>query len=206
MKFLAAFAFIAVMATSQAYTVENRNLEPHLQDFLDLLPLDQILRVATDYLGSDKEVQEVFAYVQSKDFAQLYEKTFNLKEVKAVLNFLTAAGVDVYNYLNQLGGLLGLPQIHPVLRLTRGKGVEGLLNDILALLPKDKLVALFDDKYKNVPEFKDFVDKLKSKDFDAIVDKLHQSKDYNGALATLKEHHVDLVKFLKVVKEFFGWH
>ncbi|PSN29414.1 hypothetical protein C0J52_28022, partial [Blattella germanica] len=46
----------------------SRNLQDDLQDFLALIPVDQIIAIATDYLANDAEVQAAVAYLQSDEF------------------------------------------------------------------------------------------------------------------------------------------
>ncbi|GAB0098674.1 hypothetical protein DMENIID0001_144440 [Sergentomyia squamirostris] len=211
MKFLIVLAIIAVTGC-QAFSVGKpsvrsvRSLDQHFVDFHKLLPLAEIQRVVVEYLGKDQEVQAVAAYLQSKDFSDLYVKVFTVKELKDVLSFLEKNGVDAYKYINHAGGFLHLPVIHPMIRLMERhrQGVESLLSDVLALLSKDKFIALYEDKYQNAQDFKAFVDALQGKEFEALATKLHQSKDYLEVLKTLKEHHLDLVKFVEIISKYFS--
>uniref|UniRef100_A0A1L8DRE9 Putative microvillar protein with insect allergen related repeat n=1 Tax=Nyssomyia neivai TaxID=330878 RepID=A0A1L8DRE9_9DIPT len=207
MKFFALFAIVATLAASQAFTVEKlqpRGLDQDFQDFLELVPLEDIIKVALDYLTNDKEFQQAFAYLQSKDFAKVWEGVFKLKDVKDCLKFLQNAGLDVYDLLNQLGGLLNLPPVKPTFA-RRGTGLDGFLNDVLALLPKDKLVALFKEKLQTSPEFKAFVDKVTSPEFEKLGKAVLNNPEFKTYLKELKEHGFDLVKFFEVVKTFFGF-
>ncbi|XP_055690498.1 protein G12-like [Lutzomyia longipalpis] len=206
MKFFALFAIIATVAASQAFTVEKistRGLDQDFQDFLDLVPVEAIIKLAVDYLGSDKEFQAAYAYLASPEFAKLWEGFFKLNDVKECAKFLQAAGLDVYDLLNQFGGLFNLPPVKPSI-VRRGSGLEGFLNDVLALLPKDKLVALFKEKLQTSPEFKAFVDKVTSPEFEKLTQNVLNNKEFQDYLKELKAHGFDLKKFFEIVKNFFG--
>uniref|UniRef100_F4MI43 Putative microvillar-like protein 1 n=1 Tax=Phlebotomus perniciosus TaxID=13204 RepID=F4MI43_PHLPE len=204
MKFLVVFAIIAAVATSQAFTVEPRGLQEDLQEFQDLLPVEDMVKLAVDYLMNDKEFQAVVAYFQSAEFAKLWEGVFKNKEVKEVVAFLQNAGLDVVGLLNEVANFLNLPPVKPT-NARRGTGLEGFLNDLLAMLPKDKLVALFKEKLQTSPEFKAFYEKLTGAEFKKLTDSMFNSKEVQGYLKELKNHKVDLLKFLQVFKEFFGF-
>lgn len=56
--------------------IEQRNmsvfgLHDDLQDFLALVPRDQVVAIVVDYLANDAEVQQVFEFAQSDDFKNL---------------------------------------------------------------------------------------------------------------------------------------
>ncbi|XP_059615415.1 uncharacterized protein LOC132260981 [Phlebotomus argentipes] len=204
MKFIAVFAIIAAVASSQAFSTVNlsqtRGLDEDLQEFLDLLPVDAFLKLAVEYLGTDKEFQEVVKYFQSPEFAKMWDGLFKNKDVMAVLNFVQAAGLDVVSLLNEVANLLNLPPVKPA---RRGTGVDGFLNDLLALLPKDKLVALFKEKLATSPEFKAMYEKMTGAEFKKLTDNLLNNAEVQGYLKELKSKGLDALKFVQVFKEFF---
>jgi hypothetical protein len=62
----------------------TRNLQDDLNDFLALVPLDQVLAIALDYLANDPEVQEFVVYLQSEEFHKIVSTVEDLKEFKDV--------------------------------------------------------------------------------------------------------------------------
>ena len=66
----------------------NRNLQDDLNDFLALLPTDQIVEVALDYLANDQEVQEFVVYIQSDEFHGIVTTVEALDEFKVVSAFM----------------------------------------------------------------------------------------------------------------------
>nr|ABV44704.1 PpMVP1 [Phlebotomus papatasi] len=209
MKFFAVFAVVAALATCQANTIQqlptNTGLQQDFEDFLALVPVDDLVKLGVDYLMNDKEFQATFAYLQGTEFAKVWEKFFKVKEVKEVLKFVEDAGLDVFAFLNEFGHFFNLPPVNPI-HSRRGTGLTGFVNDALALLPKDKLVALFEEKLQTSPEFKALYEKLTSAEFNTLAQNFLNSKEVQGYFQTLKEHGVDVVKVFQLVKEFFGWH
>lgn len=59
-------------------------IKEDLDDFLALIPKDQVLNIVLDYLANDEEVQETFAYMQSEDFKQLLTEIESIPEYRNV--------------------------------------------------------------------------------------------------------------------------
>jgi hypothetical protein len=62
----------------------TRNLQDDLDEFLALVPVDQILGIALDYLANDAEVQEAVIYLQSEEFHKIVLTVEGLQETKDV--------------------------------------------------------------------------------------------------------------------------
>jgi len=62
----------------------TRNLQDDLNDFLALIPVDEVIAIALDYLANDAQVQELMAYLQSDQFHNIISTVENLVEFKNV--------------------------------------------------------------------------------------------------------------------------
>jgi len=62
----------------------TRNLQDDLNDFLALIPVDEVIAIALDYLSNDAQVQEVMTYLQSDEFHGLITTVEGLPEFKNV--------------------------------------------------------------------------------------------------------------------------
>ncbi|XP_053688461.1 protein G12-like [Sabethes cyaneus] len=198
-------ALVASVALSQP---TSRTLQEDFDDFLALVPVDDIVNVAMRYFLTDKEVQAAVKYITGPEFAAVWDQVFALKEVRDVLNYLEAAGVHVYDALNELAKLIGVKPVKPLLavhRIGSTRGLNDLVQEVLALLPKDKLKALFDEKMANSVEFKAFFEKVQSTEFQGLVDFANNSTELQSLLAKLREHGVDVDYFFELIKGFFGW-
>jgi hypothetical protein len=64
--------------------VGTRNLNDDLNDFLALIPLNDVIAIVLDYLANDAEVQELILYLQSEDFHKIVVTVEELEEFKQV--------------------------------------------------------------------------------------------------------------------------
>ncbi|XP_055535241.1 protein G12-like [Wyeomyia smithii] len=202
---IVSFALVASVALSQP---TSRGLQEDFDEFVALLPVDEIVSVAMRYFLTDKEVQAAVQYITGPEFAAVWDQVFALKEVRDVLNYLEDAGVNVYDALNELAKLIGVKPVkpsHAIRRIASTRGLNDLIEEVLALLTQDKLKALFEQKLATSAEFKAFFEKLQSTDFQSLVDFANNSAELQSLLAKLREHGVDVDKFFELVKGFFGW-
>jgi hypothetical protein len=81
------------------------------------------------------------------------------------VKFLSDLGVDVYAIINQIHDILGFPPFVPRHSTRRGVGINGLIEDLLAVLPLEELKALFDLKLETSEYFKALVEGIQSEEF-----------------------------------------
>ncbi|EDS38790.1 G12 [Culex quinquefasciatus] len=207
MKTIFVVATLVAFAAASSIPETPRGLNEDLQDFLALVPVDKFVALALDYYQNDKEVQHAFEYLQGEEFSTIWDQLFALKEIKELLKYLHDAGLDVYNWLNVVADVFGLNHVKPVraVRSIKTGGLSGFLDEALALLPKEEIKALFEDKLKTSPEFKALYEKLRHADFQKLVDFYNNSKEVQSLFAKLREHGIDVDKFVELVAGFFGW-
>ncbi|XP_069688223.1 protein G12-like [Periplaneta americana] len=166
------YHYIELIRALFGLTRAERNLQDDLNDFLALIPTDQILAIAMDYLANDAEVQELVlssrvAYLQSDDFHKIINTIEALPEFANFYNFLKDHVLDVVDYINENHSIIGLPPFVPPSRrhARRGVGINGLIDDVIAILPVDELKALFPEKMETSPDFKALYDAIRSPEF-----------------------------------------
>ncbi|XP_052894206.1 protein G12-like [Anopheles moucheti] len=187
------------------WTPTQRALTDDFDDFVELLPLDDLLSLALRYLVSDKEVQQVLLYLQGKEFGKVWDQFFALTAVQDLLNYLEEAGVPAYESLNVVADFLGLTPLKPNVRSLRTGGLNGLLEETLAMLPLEELEALFEEKMKTSTEFKALFEKLQKFDHKQLRDLYETSAEVKGMVQKLRDLGVDVDHIVEVVKDFFGW-
>ncbi|XP_069704566.1 uncharacterized protein [Periplaneta americana] len=183
-----------------------RNLQDDLNDFLALIPTDQILAIAMDYLANDAEVQELVAYLQSDDFHKIMTTIEALPEFANFYNFLKEHGLDVVDYINEIHSIIGLPPFVPPSRrhTRRGVGINGLIDDVIAILPVDELKALFQEKLETSPDFKALYEAIRSPEFQSIISTLNAMPEYQKLLQNLRNKGVDVDHFIELIRALFG--
>lgn len=85
--FFLATGFCAVFAHSLP-SLEQRSLQDDLQDFLDLIPFEQIRNTVQEYLDNDSEVQEAYEYLKSDEFAKAWKYAVEHPDILEILDYL----------------------------------------------------------------------------------------------------------------------
>ncbi|XP_053672914.1 protein G12-like [Anopheles nili] len=196
---------VIALIASVACAPTQRALTDDFDDFVALLPVDDLVNLALRYFLTDKEVQDAFLYLQGEEFASVWDQFFALNEVLDLLNYLEDAGVPAYDSLNAVANFFGLTPLKPSVRSLRTGGLNGLLQEALALLPNEELEALFDEKMKTSPEFKELFEKLQSFEYKKLVELFENSAEVQALVQKLRDHGIDVDYIVELVKAFFGW-
>lgn len=79
--------------------LEQRSLQDDLQDFLDLIPFEQIKNTIQEYLDNDAEVQEAFEYLKSDEFAAAWKYAIEHPDILEILDYLQVFFLDFGKHL-----------------------------------------------------------------------------------------------------------
>ncbi|XP_049801965.1 uncharacterized protein LOC126236587 [Schistocerca nitens] len=197
-------AFIDLIRGLFGLKKANRNLQDDLNDFLALIPIDEIVNIVLNHLANDPEVQAAVEYVLSDDFKSIVLAIDALPEYIDFLNYLQESGLDVYKYVNMLHDFLGLPQLTPPSKLRHTRSIRSMVDEILAILPLDELRALFDEKLQTSPDFKELYDRIRSPEFQSIVETLNSLPEYQELLQKLRDVGIDVDAFIDLIRGLFG--
>lgn len=210
MKF--ALALLALVAVASA-KIELPNfgrgeLHKDIQEFLDMLPQEEMLAITLQYLAEDKEFQTMMEYLQSDEFKVLVKDVEALPEIKVLMDYIHDAGIDIYQIVNMLNDWLGLDRLTPpssfaVRKQIRG-GLRGYLDDILAILPLDELNDLYEKKLKESKAFANFIAQLESENFQEIVNKVYVHPKCQELLRHAEAAGVDLQLIKELLKVLWG--
>lgn len=126
-----------------------------------------------------------------------------------MMDYFQASGLDVYKALDLFHQFLGIPPYRPHGRMTYnvriGQGVRGLLDDIEALIPFDKLEALWNEKLTSSEDFIAFVQKMKSDEIKQTVQGLKANQKVQDFIERCKEHQVDVQIVFDLLNKLFDW-
>ncbi|CAK9829268.1 Protein G12 [Anthophora retusa] len=206
------FAVLALSTPMDAYHVPrvgNGALADEIQDFADILPLDDMVTILLEYIAEDTEFQKVVTYLQTPEFKNLVTDLEAMPEVKNLLDYAQKAGLDVYYLVNKANRYLGLRELTPPATFAKVNykitgGVRGFLDDIEALIPLEKVRALYRQKLATSKVFADFVAQLTSPAFQRIVDSLCSNNNFNALLAKAKAAGVDVAAVKELLKSILG--
>lgn len=73
----------------------NASQSIDLSKFIALIPLQEVQSIAAHYYHHDTEFQRAYAFLASRDFADIKRKILQLPEVLQLTDYLSAQGLDV---------------------------------------------------------------------------------------------------------------
>ncbi|XP_063907578.1 uncharacterized protein LOC135125811 [Zophobas morio] len=180
-----------------------RSLIDDLQDFLDLLPIDEIQAIAAEHLQTDGAFAAVVIYLQGPEWAALVDEVGAKPAVQDFIQYLTDAGLPVTDIIDWIHNLIAgaAPGIEP----DENGSLRPLLDEIEAIIPVDDLVALLNDKLQNSPDFQDLYTKVSSEDSHALVEEVRAIDEVQRLAQRLRDFGVKVDETLAVIYEFLGW-
>ncbi|KAB5426442.1 hypothetical protein F9Z99_23340 [Bacteroides fragilis] len=208
MKFVVLVVFLGIAAFAKAELADDLN------EFLELVPQKKVVQTALRYFTSDKEVRGFVKYLKQDEFKAAWVLVTEHEEVQKFVAYLQSKGVDVVPTLNKVADFLHLPHFpnsgelrfgHDAAVYKKGKGLKGLVEDVLALLPFDKLEKLFKEKLESSADFKELYDTVAGFNYEEVEKFVQESKELTAVLTKLGGYGLDLEGYLKAVKDFFGW-
>uniref|UniRef100_A0A6M2DY64 Putative insect allergen related repeat protein n=1 Tax=Xenopsylla cheopis TaxID=163159 RepID=A0A6M2DY64_XENCH len=180
----------------------TRGLAQDVDEFAALIPHEKIADIVREYIANDKEVQHIVEYLKSDKFEVIVVKIAAVQEIKDYVHYLEGKGVKIIEVLNKIAELLGLPTI-PTRSAPTTRGWRDMADEIIALLPLDKIVALFYDKMENSPEFAEAFQKI-ADSYDVFA-KIAKFPEVIELADRLRELGVDVDAIIDFFKSFFGW-
>ncbi|XP_076623244.1 uncharacterized protein LOC143342843 [Colletes latitarsis] len=210
MKFaLAVLAVLAMSSPLEAYKVPRVGtgaLADELQDFVDILPLNNIVSIVFEYFAEDAEFQTFIEYMHSTEFRTLVLDIERIPEVIDLLNYMQRAGFDIYLLVNKGNKFLGLPYLEPphvfMIYRTTG-GIRGLLNEIEAIYPKQKVKDLFAYKVAHSKLFAEFAARLQDPSMQNIANDILADPNWNGFLAKITKAGIRIEDAKEFLERFF---
>lgn len=167
-----------------------------------------VLTIILEYLSDDPEVQRAFEYLESEEFLIIIETISNMDEFIVVLEFFCVElKLNVYFYLNSLGGLLGFPEVtRPPLapRFDRPPGVVGMLNEISDVMPSEELAIWWEEQLKNEYVANAIV-KIKSDYFRSVAKAVEALPEFKELVEKLEDIGIPANKWIDSMYEWLGW-
>jgi hypothetical protein len=101
-------------------------------------------------------------------------------------------GIDVNAIINLIHEIIGLPEYAAHKNTRRGVGINGLIDDVLAILPIHELHALFEEKLNSSPDFKALIEAIQSPEFKVNFQNLNL--DYKSCCILCSQHELTSVR------------
>nr|ABX39541.1 single domain major allergen protein [Dixeia pigea] len=203
----AAVVLLSLVCVGWAAPQLRKPFHEHFSDFLNLI--NEEVGHDMEHLNSHYvEFEEFIAslqYMSGKDFNGLVHEMEELPEFKAVVEFLEGHEIDITYYIDLFNELIdnlaaGATKRHEV----SGRDMSAYIADTIALLPKDKLAALYNEKMENDEEFKRAMDSLASDEWQALWNALWENETFKAEADQLAENGIDLQMLLVELVAIFG--
>ncbi|XP_017753463.1 PREDICTED: protein G12-like [Eufriesea mexicana] len=212
MKFtLAVLAVVALFSPLNAWQVPrsgNGALADEVQDLVDLVPVEKMDAILKEYVAEDAEFQRLVTYLHSQEFTGLITDIESMPEFIQVLNYIQTAGVDIYSLVNKVNDYLNLTPLTPPLQRVRALritgGIRGFLDDIKALMPRERFMALWHEKKATSTVFRDFVQFMGSTPVQTIVNRVCADARFHNILAMATRDHVNINDIKRFLENEFG--
>ncbi|XP_076649332.1 protein G12-like [Halictus rubicundus] len=169
---LAAIALLAVASPSSAYQVPAAGsgaLASEAQEFVDLVPLDDVIQIIRAYIAEDEQIQALLELASSDVSAQFIKEVEAIRQFKKLANYVQKAGLDIYLLLNKLNKSVRLNPISPLGPISPLSaypkitgGAQGLVEDLTAVVPINQLKQLLAEKQKSSAVIRDLVKQVQS--------------------------------------------
>ncbi|XP_062550396.1 protein G12-like [Armigeres subalbatus] len=187
------------------------HLQQDIMDFIDLIPFDDVQTLMQYYYHYDVEVENAFDYVSSEDYSQIKLEIMNLSEVQSFHRYLGSIGFSAEQVWKDLCLRFDVEDVFVEpddtirnLNLTT-RGLNGLVDDILALLPQDEIILLFFDKLETSNDFSYFFEQIGSGDFENVLSMLQSSQQLRTLLWRLQRHGFDIPGWIQQIQGYFSF-
>lgn len=204
MKFtLGLFAVLAIIGLGQAHQFPDFGKGPlheDFQDILDLVPAEEITEVFVDYLIHDHELQEFLRELGTTNSTVVKDLLVDFQAIPEVIklfDYLHKEGIHVYHIMNLLNKALDIKELVPPSSYAysarkRTGGLSGLCKDIKKHIDYDVFISIYVDKLKTSTVFVNFINQLKSDNFQQVVNKVCEIKSFQFIISYLKARSVNV--------------
>lgn len=193
---------ICTLLFGAALAAPTRTLESDLEEFVELIPVDELKTIAQKYLNTDKEFQDAIAYLQSDEWAALVAEVRANPTVQEFKEYLSDLGIDLEAIVEWIHNIIAGAKPEGVVGQ---RGLKEFVEEVKAALPVADLIKLFLDKLQTSKDFQEFYAKISSEKSHQLVEEVRAIPEVQRLAARLLELGIDLKKVLDVIYEIFGW-
>lgn len=180
-----------------------RDLSDDIQEFIDLIPLDEIKDILDEHLKTDGGTAAALNYLKGDDWTNIVATVGAIPDVQDLLQYLRDAGLPVDDFLTAVHDTIANAEasVEP----DEEGSLRPLLDEIENIIPVDDLLALLVDKLQSSADFQALYVKVSSEDTHELVDTVLGLDQVEDLLQKLRDFDVKVDEVLEVVYGFLGW-
>lgn len=176
-----------------------------MMDFQSLYPVREFKRI-TRAAYKDPAFRSTIEYLHTPEFHAIVETIMETSEIEAIANYtmnadwpwLNKSFDDAIRMIEAEGN--GVSS-----RNTVSGGLDAFLDAIIAVLPKEQLRALFDEKMAKGSVFRACVDILTTDEFKGLLENAQNSPVLRAQFQLLAAQGINVEKVIQTNKAFFGF-
>lgn len=191
-----------------------------LKDFEKLIPTVTIDEVVAEHMITDSGFRKAIKFLRSSDFKRLQQRIESLPEVVDLINFVhlndtTQETVEKYWYRNNtynrlrrstyLREQIVLVLLESSSEFTQLSSFTSFVREILTHLPRDRFVALINEKRQKSALFAKFYQALKSAEFKAKSEAAWKTSNVQSVVQELSRHAIDAQDLKTIGYEVISW-
>ncbi|KAG9427837.1 hypothetical protein HZU67_10490 [Apis mellifera carnica] len=169
-----------------------------------MIPMEDVISTVLKYAADDAEFQDFLKYFSTTEFKDMIVDVEAMPEFRRFANYLQNNGVFIYDELNKLNKVIGIPAIHQYNYEKITGGVKGLFDDVKALISYDKFIHGYVYKMRTSEAFRGFVAELKSKGNQEFADALYVNQRYLNFRALIIKKGIDFVLIEDIIYTVLG--
>ncbi|XP_017115439.1 uncharacterized protein LOC108137978 [Drosophila elegans] len=179
----------------------SSNNSVDLSPFLSMIYVPEVQAIVASYYHGDAEFQRAYAFLASRDFADIKRKILQLPEVLEFTNYLSVHGLDVIKVVQSVADKFKPSELGEVVGDREPQnGLHGMVERVMEILPLDQLYVQFFDEFESNKQFAALVDSISSPKFAKILSGLQNSLPLRNLLFVLHNNSIFVERIVETVK------
>ncbi|KAH0819479.1 hypothetical protein GEV33_003312 [Tenebrio molitor] len=203
--FASKMKFVVILATCLGLSFaapQPFSLIDDIDDFLNLIDLNQIDALIKDNLQDNGDIIEIATYMKGDEWAGLVAYVRDHPGWIKLKDWLVSKDIAVDDIISEVHDYIQNAELGTA---SGDRDVNTFLTDLEALIPVDDLLALAVTKLITSPDFQDLFNRVKSEDTHGLVDDVLSLDEVKADIARLTEMGVDVQGILETVYGLLGW-
>lgn len=182
---------------------ELREFMRHVRDFIELYPRREIRNIIRSRIH-DPELRATMMFLRSPEFKQIMHTIASTPEFEAIGRYFSEA--DWPWFQNTIDEAVRDIQVEalPIGKRNTG-GLNALIDEIIAILPKEQLRALFEEKMANSAVFRSVIEIMSSTELKALIENAKESSVIREQFGLLLAQGIDMEKICESKKALVGF-
>ncbi|XP_017077339.1 uncharacterized protein LOC108112101 [Drosophila eugracilis] len=222
------FLFLSLVLGSAHFRYHRRykyspELISELKDFEKLIPTVTIDEIVAEHMITDSGFRKAAKFLRSSDFKRLQQRIESLPEVVDLINFVhlndTILGkIQKHRYHHRnnnrvrrsvgneiIGEQIILVLLEPIFEERQLSSFTSFVQEVLTHLPRDRFVALINEKRQKSSIFAKFYQALKSPEFKTKSEAAWNTTNVQSVVRELSGHAINAQELKTIGYEVISW-